>query len=307
MLGSLDLVQVENLLDSALTTIKNTPAPAPTPLPPPAPPPAPAPPPTIIQRGLPAIQSWLGIKTIGVYIGVEENNWSMAQIEAAAKTIASWKADYALFKIGEGANIWHDGAISDIRNLFFKYGVGFAPYHYCLPGNPEANAQIAAKAANVAGGVVLDIEDEFQGFDRDLAQMFVRTRQLAPTGTIIMSGYGDPWYRFRNNYPHHTIQTALANGVIDGYQAQWYFDTWDMYLKNGFNYGAAISWGDRDVATVYGENCTIQPCISVTRIRPQDLTGSAAILKNWHASVAIWEYQSVNADYIALLRRGMNS
>lgn len=298
--------ELTNIRDQLNTIISDAEAAPPPPPPPPVvvpPPPPPSPPPVASppSRGLAAIQGWLGDKTVGIYIGIESQEWTPSQFDQAAANIKSWGGDYGIVKIGEGAGQWYNGDIATLQQIFFRHGLGFAPYHYCLPGDSAANANIAAHAAKQCGGVILDIEDEFKGFDQDLATIFSGLRAQCPNEVIIMSGYGDPHYALGDAYPHHTIATA----PIDGYQPQWYIGVWDLYKSKG--YLGAFSWGDRDIASVYGENVVLQPAISIQGIDPNDFEGMAAFLKNWHASLAIWEYQQCNAAIVGACKKGISS
>ena len=275
---------------------------------PPSPPPTPAPT-GPVAPGLARVQQWLGAKTVGLYFGVETANWRVEQFGAVAAQLQSWGVDYAMVKLGGDVGIeWYDGQLPAIRQAFLQHGVGMAPFIYCNPGAVGGDIQIATHCANVCGGVVFDIEDGWGGKDGQLAALLSTTRQNCPDACLILTGYGDPRYHFGVfGFPHSTLRDALHNHVLDAYQPQWYFGVWDIHKQHGAI--AAIDWGDQDVASIYGNDCVIQPAINCEGVALADFGAAAQYLKNWHAGVTIWEYQQVaaNPGIISECKKGLQS
>jgi len=296
------LVDAQNAIQQVIDYL-NTPVPVPIPPPVPVPPPVvtPQPVPQPPARGLPAIQAWLGTNTLGVYVGIESVSWRAPDFAPVAENLANMNVDYALVKFGERGPEWYDGTLADIKNEFFKRGVGMAPYLYCLPSNVADSIAIANHMCQVCGGVVLDCEDEWQGHDAELATLLNTIRANNPNACIILSGYGDPHFRFGDNYPHHTIATS----GIDGYQPQLYFGVWDVYKQSGWQ--AAIDWGMTDCGSVLGQNMVMQPAITCEGVDLAHFAPCATYLKRWHASMVLWEYQLVTPEIVAECKKGLAS
>lgn len=278
---------------------------------PPPPPPvvvaAPAPPPPIITpppptplppRGIARVQAWLGSKTVGVYCGIEFVNDRAAQYDAqVAQPLAAMGADYAIVKCADGATEWYDGTVAAIRSVFFKRGIGFAPYMWCVPGNQNATIRIAIHLAQVCGGVIFDMEDAWAGQDVEMAAILNAVRAAVPTACLIVTGYGDPLTKFGpTGFPFHTIATSK----IDAYQPQWYIGVWDVYTQSG--YEAAIDWGDKQCGAAFGPNFPLQPAIGLTKLRSADIAPLAAYVARWGTSVAVWEFEAATREIVQTLK-----
>lgn len=267
--------------------------------------PPPPPPPPVVRTGLQKVQDWLGEKTVGVYIGVESHNWSQAQFSQAANTLKSWGADYALVKCGEGGMpVWYGGldGVAAVRKAFADQGLGCAPYWYCLPNGGQAQIDACVTIAKLAGGIVLDCEDEFAGQDVALAALLNGICDVAPDACIIVTGYGSPITRFGpHGWPYHT----LATSKIAAYQPQLYFGVWDVYHRAGAH--AAIDWGMAQCAQAYGANMVFQPAINIQGVGLDAFQPAADYLKNWKASLCLWELTQGTAAILKALKTGISS
>ena len=269
------------------------------------------PPPTTLPANqnpsLARVQTWLGDKTVGVYFGTDTVTWRAPQFVGPAQEIKSWGADYGIVKFGADIGVeWYDGTVADIRKSFTDTGLGMAPYLYVNPGQVTNAAQIALHLCSVCEGVILDIEDGWGGYDSQLRYLLDTLHRGAPDACVILTGYGDPLYRFgQQGFPHGVVKAALAQGVLHAYQPQWYFGVWDVYKNSGWQ--AAIDWGDADVASAYGADAILQPAISIEGVHPSDFQPVAQYLKNWHAGIALWYKDQGTADIVHQLKAGLSS
>jgi hypothetical protein len=266
------------------------------------PPPSPAP--TPVKPGLGRVQNWLGEKTVGVYFGTYTSEWRAPQFLQAAQTLKAWGADYGVVKFGidnEQSLEWYDGTAADIRNAFISQGLGMSPYLYILPSQVQRGIEVGVKLAKLCEGIILDLEDEWAGHDSEIDALVRGIRSQCPDACIIVSGYGDPIYKFgAGQWPFHVVSQA---DIVDAYQPQWYFGVWDLYKTKG--YLGAINWGSEQCASAFGESIVIQPAIQIQGVDPNDFEGCCQYLSRWHASVAIWEYEKCTASIIQACKKGM--
>lgn len=321
IISSLQLAK--NNIDIALAEINNgaTQAPAVAPAAP-QPTPTPEPSPTVVVQAIttatPAqvanpklsrVNAWLGIKTVGAYVspfargyGKASPDWRYNEWLAYAKSMRAMGIDYLAYKVGERGVEWLDGQMASIRQAGLAAGVGMAPYIFPYPQSWQADARVAIKACQVAGGVILDCEEAFTNYPQQLQWLVDSVRTACPNACIIVSGYGDPAYAFGGKWNMGACKNA------DAYQPQWYFKVWDKY-KQG--YKAALDWGVNDVASQLqkyglGLNYPVQPCI-MADISPSDYQPTATYLKAWHASLMLWHAGVLNPQMVAAYKAGMQA
>lgn len=243
------------------------------------------------------LQAWTGIKTFGMYIGVESRSWSVAEFEHYAETVKPNQPDVLYIKVGEIGQEWYNGQFPAIRELFLKQGIGVVPYVFCRPQTWQADADIAAKYAELAGGVCLDCEEQFINNNTQLWELTQRVRNQT-TNVIMVSGYGDPL-------------TAVpswdfgALRVCDAYQPQWYIGWWSIYAARG--YQTAFQWGDGQCYHQFmrvglGADFPIQPATNVEGVNQSDLLGIGKYLLQWQAGFTVWEARDVTAEERAVFR-----
>lgn len=273
---------------------------------PPAPrppaPPSPKPPPVKLVR----LQKWLGTNRLGVYFGIETNNWRAPDFHAAALKLRSWGVDYAAVKFGEWGIEWYDRTAPDIMAAFHAAGMGLVPFYFCRPQTWQADADICQHLANMAGGVKLDCEEQFINHGTELAGIVNTVRAKAPGACILVSGYGDPLTAFSDGRGGTAWSfDAIANA--DAYEPQTYLTYWDIYHRSGW--AAGCDWSMQQCAKAFvqrglGLSYPIAPCIS-TPLNAGDYTPVARYFRKWNAGLCLWEYQTVTKEIVAACKAGL--
>lgn len=289
----------------------------------PQPTPAPQPAPALALSPAPAVQAtpaevapnvklarvwqWLGRNKLGVYCGVYTSSWRAAQFKEYAQRFRNMGADFLCVKFGEWGVEWYDGTVADIRAACFSAGMGMAPYYFCRPQTWQRDAAICIHLAQVCGGVILDCEEQFTYAGAALHNLVQTIRNAVPGACIIVSGYGDPVTAFSNGrgqgmWPFTSIMAA------DAYQPQLYFAVWSKYRQAGWQ--AALEWGLNQCGQEFtraglGLMFPIQPAI-MTGINQDDYQPSAAFLKQWKASLVLWEARQVTPAIVAACKAGLN-
>jgi len=248
------------------------------------------------------IQQWLGVKTLGIYVGTYTASWTLAQFEAKAVQFAAQGVDYAIIKVGEAGHEWYNGTFPAIRAVFLKHGVGCAPFYFNRPQYWQSDASICAKLANEAGGIILDCEEQFLNQSGPLRSLVDAVRAQAPDKCIVVTGYGDPTTALGFGWDFSAIQNA------DGYQPQWYIGWWTPYKQGGWQY--AIGWADGQCAQQFahfglGQDFPIQPAINVEGVNEADLKPLCQYLTAWKDGVAVWENNDINGQMIADMKAGL--
>ena len=162
-------------------------------------------------------QKWLGQKTIGVYNGVYTEGWTLVQFEQEAITYRNMGVDYAIVKFGEGGEEWYGGSPqwAAIKAVYYKHGVGIAPFWFNRPNFVNQDIQSCVKLANIFGGIILDTEDPFFGQSGAL-HAFINGIRAQTQAVIGVTGYGDPTTAAGYSFDF----SALANA--DFYNPEWY-------------------------------------------------------------------------------------
>ncbi len=248
---------------------------------------------------LAAIQSWLGIKTLGVYVGIESYQKPLSYFENLAQQFENEGVDYGIIKFGEWGNLWYP--VEDIWQIFLKHRRGMAPYYFIRPQSLARDTAICIDLARKRGGIILDAEEPYINQPSALASIVNAIRTEVPDAVIIISGYGDPEFAFGNSWPYAAMQQA------DGYQPQAYIGYWDVYKNLGWQY--AIGWADGQCAQAFkvgnlGLDFPIQWAVNTQGVNEADIEPLAKYLMQWKESIAVWEVQDLTAPEVQLFKRG---
>jgi hypothetical protein len=252
------------------------------------------------------LQTWLHPETLGVYVGIEDENVVNADYQALMEKYAG-KVDYLAIKCYEFGSK-NNGLWMDLRQLANDANaahIGIAPYIFCHPDDPTLDIMRAVECAEMFGGVILDCEEQFIGHGTELYEIVHGVREAVPDAIILISGYGDPVTAFYDghggsSWPFDAIRDA------DGYQPQWYLGWWNVYIQ-GHNYQRAVQWGDAQcgVAFVqYGltDSFPISPAMNLVGLNGDDIGPLADYLRaNWQASVMVWEEQDITPEILTVL------
>lgn len=252
------------------------------------------------------LQTWLRPDTLGIYVGIEDENADNAVYQALMAKYAG-KADYLTIKCYEHGSR-SDGLWVNLRQLADDANaahIGIAPYIFCHPESAALDIIRAVECADMFGGVVLDCEEQFVGHGAELYQLVHGVRAAKPDAIILVSGYGDPVIAFYNgqggsDWPFDAIRDA------DGYQPQWYLGWWDVY-RNGHDFQKGVQWGDSQCAVAFVQHglttsFPISPAMNLVGLEGNDIGPLSRYLRaGWAASVMVWEEQSVTPDILTAL------
>jgi LysM repeat protein len=251
------------------------------------------------MSALTAIQNWLGgPQKIGVYIGIESaNGWRAIDfVNHLKQQYGESQPDTVYIKCWEYGREWYDGTFSEIRDaLRTELGIGAVPYGFDRPITWKQDAEIAIRLGNCAGGVILDDEEPWIGYD-DLHVAFVRAvKQGIGNNLCIVSGYGDPATAVPN-WSFRAVKEA------DGYQAQWYLGYWPQWL---LAYGATgtIDVCDNQIASQFGAaqiplSMPILPALVLSNMQESDQNAVLEYIKRWQVAPVLWELESVDAGLL---------
>jgi len=240
------------------------------------------------------------LRGTGLYIGNEFQNWSDATRQSVFSTIRSWGFDFVCPKVGGYGSTWFssDAQLQTWKGYAHNVGLGFVPFIYSVPNSYSRDASICSELANDCGIVVVDMEDEWAGYNTAMANFGATFRKTNPNSPIIVTGYGDPITRFGSATAWPCAQMAYW---ADAYSPQWYYGDWTEY----HNYGVqtAINWGDNQCATAFGSSFPMSPSPSIysayssSGILPNaDVQTGEDYAKNWKAPIIWWEYANMNAS-----------
>lgn len=230
----------------------------------------------------------------GLFVGNDGDGLSDAQWLALFTKISNWGFDFVCPKVGGYGSTWYSGytQLQYWKAMANSVGLQYAPFIYSVPNSAVSDAKICSQIANNCGIAVVDMEDEWAGYNTAMTTFGTTYRQYSPDVPILVSGYGDPITRFGSATAWPNSQMAAW---ADGYSPQWYFGVWGAYGGNANNVEAAINWGDAQCATAYGDSFPLVPefdfasaYTSNSRLPVGDVVTAQNYGKLWKAPIFWW-------------------
>lgn len=209
-----------------------------------------------------------------LFLGVETLGWSAGQFFAAGAWAKAHGFTGVAVKVAEGTILWYGGysGIAKYINVLKSTGVGVIPYVYGYPQYAASEVSIYAELMRQFGGVILDLETEFNG-QIGAAQTLCNGLRGRP-GKLYVTTWADPAEQNWNG-----VLAALAPAV-DGWIPQAYTN----WLQGAMN-------------REYG-NDTIYPAVSMTsEFGPNSPAAIVADARaRQHAGIFVWEYLTAAAN-----------
>lgn len=209
-----------------------------------------------------------------LFIGNECRSWSLAQFADAARRARDLGFDGIVPKRADGELKWY-GNLSAEKQAVEEQGVKYIPFLYAY-GPKFGNTQIERECALIAeiqaacGVCVVDMEVEWNG-NVMAAQYFVQCMKQHPSGTLIISTWGDPVQQ------RWTGVVQALNPIVTAWWPQLY-SNWLAAQYHQFS--------DLQVSC-------IQPTVDLSKEaganNPVDIV--SALTRRRCTTISVWEYE----------------
>ncbi|HTJ49430.1 MAG TPA: hypothetical protein VL443_08270 [Cyclobacteriaceae bacterium] len=226
--------------------------------------------------------SYLG--NLPLFLGVETENWSIAQFKQAAINAKNLGVTSLLVKVADGVNIWYSGigSYSAVISAIKDQGINAVPYMYNYGnkfGSLTSEINILITLMMKYHIVIADLEVEFNG---QIAWANQITSSLKPiSGLFGVVTWADPDYQ---NW--QKVIPALAP-CTNFWLAQTYSDSLYSLYINQFPKYHVVSYPVINLGTDFGAN-------NISNI----VTSASSTV------LAMWEYQSaISSIYSPLVRQ----
>lgn len=250
----------------------------------------------------------------GLFVGNNGDGLTDAQWLAKFTQVANWGFDFICPKVGGYGSTWYSDytQLLNWKAMANSVGLQYAPFIYSVPNSAVSDARICSQIANNCGIAIVDMEDEWAGYNTAMTTFGSTYRKYSPDVPILVSGYGDPISRFGSVTAWPNAQMAAW---ADAYSPQWYFGVWGPYGGHANNVKAAINWGDGQCATAYGNSFPLVPEFdfasaysSNSRLPAGDVVTAQNYGKLWKAPVFWWyDGYMTNAYATAILPQDVSS
>lgn len=218
-----------------------------------------------------------------LFLGVETENWTISDFQAAARNAKALGCTSLLTKIADGTNIYYGnlGGWQKVIDAINQVGIRAVPYTYCYGdkfGGLVGEDNILAAAMRYAGCVIGDMEVEFNG-RVDWAQAVAAALEPVP-GLLGITTWADPQWQ---DWPgvlaalrpatNFWLPQVYSSGLADVYHAQ--FD------PLGVPYFPILNLG-----TEFGANDPV----TIARVSNSPIVG-------------FWEYQAAISSYAPVVKQ----
>lgn len=207
-----------------------------------------------------------------IFIGNECRTWEVNDFANAARTAHSLGFDGIVPKRADGMLRWFHDLVAE-RQAVQDQGCGFLPFLYAYgprfgPTQIRGECALLAELRRVCGGVVCDMEQEWNG-QQEAAKQFADELSLQPgSGNLIISTWADPLEQNWQEVIRELLPIATA----------WWPQAYDRWL--------AARTGEFTALGV----AVIHPTIDISNdVGPND----PLALAQGHTMLSVWEYESV--------------
>ncbi|MBF6588910.1 MAG: hypothetical protein IVW57_00080 [Ktedonobacterales bacterium] len=213
-------------------------------------------------------------KTVGMFLGAETVNWSLAQFTAAARLSKSLGCTEMAVKCADGSVVWYasQGGLAAVRNACLAGGLDMLPYQYSYGNKFGALGQEIAVCKQLMqlrpdGAAMVDMEVEWNG-QVGWAQTW--NAALAPVkGILYLTTWGNP-------------ATQGWSGVIAALRGRvnvWVPQEYDTVLVNDEGQ--------------YPSGLAMQPALNLPEAWPgpnDPVQAARTAMSRGHDGVWLWEY-----------------